>query len=155
MRFEEWSGEETEREEFIAEVAEDTEVRRDRSSEKRKTGREMRGLVWQGVVGVLLAEGLGELEDAGEGFGGEAGIGAGALEGVDDVFGGDVADEVVAGEGAATESGERGIEAAAAGGVGGEDFGFGGFGARVEMDAEIDAGDVVRDGGEDVADEFG
>ena len=55
----------------------------------------------------------------------------------------DVADQIVSGKGAAAESGERAIEAAASGFVRGEDFCFGVFGAAVQMHAELDSGDAI------------
>jgi len=57
-----------------------------------------------------------------------------------DFFGGDVSDEAILGEGAAAKTAKGSIEAAAAGIVGGEDFG-GSFGARaVQVHADVGPG---------------
>src|SRR6266849_3503900 len=72
-----------------------------------------------------------------------------------DGFGGDVADEVVAGERATAEAGHCGVEAAAARCVGGVDFFLGGVGAGMEVDSEFDSGDVGLHLGIDAVDEIG
>ena len=106
-------------------------------------------------MGVFRADFVGHLEKCGEGSGIDAGVSSGFLNGGEDLFGGDVADESVAGEGAAAESGECGVEAAATGFVGSQNFGFGVFGAAVEVDAEFDAGDVIFYRVVELADLFG
>ena len=115
----------------------------------------MASLLHHGGVCVFGANFVGHLEERGEGGGIDAGVAACFADSGEDVFGGDVADQSVAGEGAAAEAGERGIEAAAACFVGGENFCFGVFGAAVEMDAEFDACDVIFYAAVEVADEFG
>ena len=61
----------------------------------------------------------------------------------EDRFRGDVADQFVAGKRAAAQPGERGIESAAAGIVGGHHFFRERFGPAVQMDAQFDAGDAI------------
>ena len=58
-------------------------------------------------------------------------------------FGGNVADEVVAGERAAAKAGERGIETSAAGGVSGEDFIVRAVQTRVKMNTKLHACDMI------------
>ena len=98
---------------------------------------------------------VGEVEERGEAGGVDRESGADFGEGEEDGFGGDVAYEIVAGKRAAAEPGESGIEAAAAGLVGGKDFFFGVVGAGMKMDAEFDASDVILDLSEELADEIG
>src|SRR5258708_11901556 len=73
----------------------------------------------------------------------DAGFASGLFYRSQNVFGADVADQVVSGEGAAAESGECAIEAAASGPIGGENFRFGVFRAAVEMSAQFYARDVL------------
>src|SRR6266478_4399864 len=73
----------------------------------------------------------------------DAGFASGLFYRSENVFGADVADEIVSGEGAAAESGERAIEAAATGPIGGKNFCFGVFRAAVEMSAEFYACDML------------
>ncbi len=103
-------------------------------------------------MGIGGADLVGEAEEMGEASGIDGGSGAGFGEGEENGFGGDVADESVAGEGAAAESGEGGIETAATGLIGGEDFFFGVVGTGMEMDTEFDACDVILYLGEEFAD---
>ena len=84
----------------------------------------------------------------------DAGVAAGFLDGGENIFGANVADQIVAGERAAAEAGECAIEAAAAGVVGGEDFGLGVFRAAVQVSAEFDSCDVLVRAFKNVADDF-
>src|SRR5216683_3303353 len=73
----------------------------------------------------------------------DAGFASGLFYRGENVFGADVADKIVSGEGAAAEAGKRAIEAPTSGLVGGENFGFGCFRVAVEMRAEFDSCDVL------------
>jgi hypothetical protein len=58
-------------------------------------------------------------------------------------FRGNIADQFVAGKGAATQTGKCGIEAAAASRVGGQNLIFRIVGAGVQMNTQFDACDVI------------
>ena len=72
----------------------------------------------------------------------------------EDLFGGDVADQIVSGKWTAAESGERAVEAAASRFVGRQDFLFGIFRAAVQVHAEFDSRDVILHLAVEIADEF-
>src|ERR1051326_7441743 len=74
----------------------------------------------------------------------DAGVAARFFDGCENVFGTNVADEVVAGKGAAAKASERAVEAAAARIIRRENFGLGVFGPAVEMCAEFDARNGLR-----------
>ena len=86
-------------------------------------------------MGIVVADLVGELDERGEGGGVDGRSGAGFGEGEENGFGGDIADEIVAGERAAAQAGEGGIKTAAARLIGGEDFFFGVVWPGVQMDA--------------------
>src|SRR5258708_21768881 len=82
----------------------------------------------------------------------DGGSASGLFYCIENVFGEDVADQLVSGEGAAAESSERAIEAAASGLVRRVNFCFGVFAAAVQMRAEFDTGYVflgaLKNGGD-------
>src|SRR6266567_7967488 len=84
----------------------------------------------------------------------DAGFASGLFYRSENVFGADVADKIVSGEGAAAESGECAIETAASGPIGGENFCFGVFRAAVQMRAEFDTGYVFVGAFKNVGDNF-
>src|SRR6185295_7435923 len=69
----------------------------------------------------------------------DAGVAACFLDGRENVFGANVADQLVARKGAAAEAGEGAVEAAATRMVRGENLGFGIFRAAVQMHSQFDA----------------
>ena len=71
-----------------------------------------------------------------------------------DLFGGNVADQIVSGKWTAAESGKGAIKAAASRFVRRQDFLFGIFRAAVQVHAEFDSRDVVLYLAVKIADEF-
>src|SRR5258708_8906279 len=82
----------------------------------------------------------------------DGGFASGLFYCCENVFGADVADQIVSGERAAAQSSERAIEAAATGLVRRVNFCFGVFAAAVQMRAEFDTGYVflgaLKNGGD-------
>jgi hypothetical protein len=107
------------------------------------------------LAGVFFAEFACEGTGYGERFGVDAGRDAARGERGEDGFGRDIADEVVAGEGTAAETGERAIEASAPGFVRGEDFRGCPVRAAVQVDTDFDPADAVFHRAIQVSDFFG
>src|SRR5580692_716158 len=93
---------------------------------RRSTSRMI--LIHQRGMCILCANFVGHGEQGRQPGGIDPRIGPGFFQRGQDVFGRDVADEIVSGKGAAAEPGQSAVEAAAAGLVGREDFCFGVFG---------------------------
>ena len=106
-------------------------------------------------MGIFCANFVAQLNKTRKLGGIDAGISADFPEGGEDGFRGNVADKIVSGERTATEAGEGAVEAAAARGIGGENFVLGIRGAGMEMHAEFDASDVILYLAEEFVDKIG
>src|SRR5579859_617619 len=73
----------------------------------------------------------------------DSGVSAGFAQRGEHLLRGDVPHQIVSRKGTAAKPGERGIEAPAPRFVGGEDFLLGLFGTAVQVDTELNSGDVV------------
>ena len=88
-----------------------------------------------GCVGVFRANFVGHLQQRTKSGGVDAGIAACFANGSQYILCSDVTDQRVSCKGTTAQAGQRGVEAATAGFIGGKNFFFGVFGAAVEMDA--------------------
>jgi hypothetical protein len=105
-------------------------------------------------VGVFHADIVGHCQDSCQSRFVDARYAAGFTYGGQNILGAHVADQIVSGKRAPAKSGERAIEAAAAGVVGGENFCLSVFRPAVQMSAQFDSGDVFVGTFENVADDF-
>src|ERR1700680_3525532 len=100
-------------------------------------------LLHHGRVRVFRAHFVGHFQQRREGYWIDSRVASGLADGGQNIFGGDIADESIAGERAAAESCERGIKTTAACFIGRENFLFGVFRPAVQVDAQLDACDVI------------